>query len=315
MADSMASRVEAVRAFNRFWTARIGVLDATHLGTEFSLAEARVLFELAHADAAEVAALRKKLALDAGYLSRMLASFRKRKLVVVETSESDARRRVARLTAKGRAAQATLDRRAREHVRTLLAPLDDEEQSRAVGALGAVQRLLDARGSRAPAYLLRPPRAGDLGWIVERHGALYAREYGWDERFEALCAKIVADYALARAARAACWIAEVDGERAGCVLCVKKDAKTAQLRLLLVEPRFRGLGIGGRLVDECIRFARASGYKKMVLWTNDVLVAALRLYERAGFSLVASNEHADFGPKLTAQTWERSLVDPSLRSG
>jgi DNA-binding MarR family transcriptional regulator len=317
MTDPLDSRVAGIRAFNRFWTARIGVLDDTHLGTPFSLAEARVLFELAQRAGdgpTEVSALKGELALDAGYLSRMLTALRARKVVVVGAKETDARCRVVRLTAAGRTAARSLDTRARSQVGALLAPLDDTDQRRVLDALGAVRDLLDPSEPRATAVALRAPRSGDFGWIVERHGALYEHEYGWDVRFEGLCASIVADYVAARGPRVACWIAEVDGERAGCIFCTQKDAKTAQLRLLLVEPRFRGLGIGARLVDECVAFARAKGYRTMMLWTNDNLVAARRLYERAGFVLIASKKHTMFGPRLTSQTWELVLRSDARRS-
>jgi DNA-binding MarR family transcriptional regulator/GNAT superfamily N-acetyltransferase len=306
--DDPATRVEAVRTFNRFWTARIGVLDATHLGTRFSLAEARILFELAQHDAVPVGDLRRRLELDAGYLSRLLADFRAKKLVATSAADDDARRQVARLTAKGRAAAAELNARAIDHVRGLLGVLGEQEQRRLLGALASVQALLE-RGTRraSPSVVLRPPRPGDLGWVVERHGAIYAAEYGWDRRFEGLVASIVAEHAAADDAGAAAWVAEVDGERAGCIFCMRKDARTAQLRLLLVEPRFRGHGLGRMLVDECVRFAAAHGYRKMTLWTNDVLVEARRIYERAGFALVSSKRHTSFGKELTGQTWERAL--------
>jgi DNA-binding MarR family transcriptional regulator/N-acetylglutamate synthase-like GNAT family acetyltransferase len=301
------TRVEAVRAFNRFWTTRIGVLDASHLGTPFSVTEARTLFELAQRDDTPVGDLRVRLDLDAGYLSRLLAAFRAKKLVVTEASGQDARRQVARLTAKGRHAAAELNARAIEDVRSLLQPLDEEEQSRLLGALGAAQGLLERAARAAKQIVLRPPRAGDLGWVVERHGALYAAEYGWDQRFEGLVASIVAEYAAAPDPQSAAWIAEVDGERAGCVFSMRKDARTAQLRLLLVEPRFRGRGLGHKLVDECIRFATGCGFRKMTLWTNDVLKDARRLYERAGFELAGAKKHTSFGRQLTGQTWERAV--------
>jgi GNAT superfamily N-acetyltransferase len=228
----------------------------------------------------------------------------------------DARRQVARLTAKGRRAAEELNARAVADVARLLEPLEEQDQRRLVSALGTVRGVLrDGEGERAPtgadARVLRPPRAGDLGWVVERHGAIYAREYGWDQRFEGLVASIVAEYVAARDAQSAAWMAEVDGERAGCIFCMKKDARTAQLRLLLVDPRFRGRGLGGVLVGECIRFAEEHGYRKIVLWTNDVLVEARRLYERAGFALVSSKKHASFGPELVGQTWERKLAAPT----
>jgi len=306
--DRLLARVEAVRAFNRFWTARIGVLDASHLGSPFSLAEARVLFELVKEGGGpmDVAALRKTLALDAGYLSRMLAALAARKLVTIGASEADLRQKVVRLTPTGRNAQRGLDRNAVLAVQAILETVGEKDQERAIEALGAVRAVFGARDPRSPTQLVTP-RAGDFGWVVERHGALYAEEYGWDERFEGLVAEIVAEYVSARDARSAAWIARVGEERAGCVFCTKKDQRTAQLRLLLVEPRFRGAGIGQKLVCECLTFARRRGYGKMVLWTNDVLAGARRLYERAGFELVAEKRHASFGKELVGQTWEISL--------
>jgi DNA-binding MarR family transcriptional regulator/GNAT superfamily N-acetyltransferase len=312
MVDGADLRGEEVRAFNRFWTGEIGALDASHLGTGFSLAEARTLFELAQRDATLVYDLRARLGLDAGYLSRVLAELRNRKLVVTQASGEDARRQVARLTAKGRRAYDELNARAIEHVRALLSPLGDEEQRRLCGALSAVRRLLSRSPRAAPAYLLRPPRPGDLGWVVERHGAIYAEEHGWDERFEALVATVVTDYVQSKTkgSPSAAWIAEVDGERAGSVFCMAKDERTAQLRLLLVEPRFRGHGIGARLVEECVRFARGAGYARVTLWTNDVLHQARKLYERAGFELVDESRHRSFGPELTGQNWMLALGRP-----
>jgi DNA-binding MarR family transcriptional regulator/GNAT superfamily N-acetyltransferase len=310
MESGVDARVEDVRGFNRFWTAEVGALDASHLGTPFSLGEARAIFELAQREATAVAELRARLDLDAGYLSRVLAELRERKLVVTSASDADARRQVARLTAKGRRAYEELNTRANEQVRALLAPLGDEEQRRLCGALSAARRILSRGPGAAPAYVLRPPRAGDLGWVVERHGAIYAAEHGWDERFEALVASVVAAYVNEKDARSAAWIAEVDGERAGSIFCMKKDERTAQLRLLLVEPRFRGHGVGGRLVEECLRFARSAGYARVTLWTNDVLREARRIYERAGFALVEETRHRSFGPELTGQTWALELGRP-----
>jgi DNA-binding MarR family transcriptional regulator/GNAT superfamily N-acetyltransferase len=303
------ARVDSVRAFNRAWTARIGALGASHLETPYTLTEARVLYELAKRTAASVAELRRELALDAGYLSRIMGSLRAEGLLKMGVSESDRRQKVARLTPKGRRAFAVLDARAGEQVTSLLSPLSEGDQQRLVGALGAVRGLLDPTPAHAPAFVLRPPRPGDLGWVVQVHGALYAEEYGWDERFEALVAKVVADYAGARdPEKDAAWIAEVDGERAGCVFCIKRDPEVAQLRLLLVEPRFRGLGIGARLVEECVRFARRAGYRKMTLWTNDVLTSARRIYEGAGFILLAEEAHRRFGPELVGQTFALTLA-------
>ncbi len=299
-----ADPVADVRAFNRFYTNVIGVLRGGHLGTPFSLTEARVLFELARQDATEAAALRRSLDIDAGYLSRILARFDGEKLIARQRSAADGRRQVIRLTDAGRAAFAELDARQTEHTAALLATLSEPEQRQLTGAMQLIQEMLagpaplagggqgtgasTGAGATPPAppraWLLRPPRPGDLGWVVQRHGAVYAREYGWDDTFEHLVARIVADYAAGRdPRREACWIAEVDGEPAGCVFCVRKDDETARLRLLLVEPAARGLGIGGRLVTECLRFARAAGYAQITLWTHDCLTAARRIYEGAGF--------------------------------
>jgi DNA-binding MarR family transcriptional regulator/GNAT superfamily N-acetyltransferase len=276
--------------------------------TPYSLTEARVLFELAQREATEVADLRQALAVDAGYLSRILARFQADRLVVRERSAADGRRQVIRLTDQGRAAFATLDRRSAEEIGGLLAKLTEEDQRRLVGAMAVIREVIEP-APRPDAYLLRPPRPGDLGWVVQRHGARYAEEYGWDETFEALVARIVADYADHRdPEREHAWIAEVDGVPAGCVFCTRKDDTTAQLRLLLVEPQARGLGIGGRLVEECLRFARRAGYQQIMLWTNDVLADARRIYQRAGFTLVDEDPHHSFGHDLVGQHWTRKLM-------
>jgi DNA-binding MarR family transcriptional regulator/GNAT superfamily N-acetyltransferase len=299
--------VAAVRAFNRFYTSRIGVLERGLVGTPHTLAEARVLYELAQADRLEVGDLRRRMAIDAGHLSRLLARLERQGLVARERSPADGRRQLARLTAAGTGAFATLDRGSAAATEERLAGLGADQRARLVAALAEVRRLLE-RDAGPPAVVLRAPRAGELGWIVQRHGALYSAEYGWNAEFEALVARIVADFASdADPAREAAWIAEVDGEPAGCVLCVREDTRTAKLRLLLVEPRARGLGLGTRLVEECLAFARRAGYREIVLWTNDVLVAARRIYERAGFDLIASEPHRSFGHDLVSQTWRRKL--------
>jgi DNA-binding MarR family transcriptional regulator/GNAT superfamily N-acetyltransferase len=318
MTECDAGAVAAVRAFNRFYTNVIGLLRGGHLDTPYSLTEARVLFELARRDAAETAGLRRVLDIDAGYLSRILARFDREKLITRERSAADARRQVIRLTEAGRAAFADLDARQTAQTAALLARLDEQGIARLLTAMADIQRILPAAGGYAgpvtapPAaprvWLLRPPRPGDLGWVVARHGALYAREYGWDETFEHLVARIVADYAASRdPLREAAWIAEVDGEPTGCVFCVRKDDETAQLRLLLVEPTARGLGIGDRLVAECLRFARQAGYRRITLWTQDCLTAARRIYQAAGFTLVSDGGHHSFGHDLTEQVWTRPL--------
>jgi DNA-binding MarR family transcriptional regulator/GNAT superfamily N-acetyltransferase len=297
--------VAAVRAFNRSYTNVIGVLREGLLGTPYSLTEARVIFELAQREATELADLRRQLDIDAGYLSRIIARFEADGIATRELSETDRRRQVVRLSGGGRAVFRELDRRSAEEVRRLLSPLTADDQRRLVGAMGAIQQVLED-SPRKP-FLLRLPEPGDFGWIVHRHGALYSEEYGWDETFEALVARIVADYLEHRGQRDAAWIAEVDGEPGGCVLCTKKKEKVAQLRLLLVEPRVRGMGIGTRLVEECIRFARRAGYEQIMLWTNDVLDDARRIYERAGFELVEEESHHSFGHDLVGQNWGRAL--------
>lgn len=305
--EAAGDRVAAVRAFNRFYTNVIGVLREGLLRTPYSLTEARVIFELAQRDATEAVDLRRALDVDAGYLSRIFARFEADGLVERAPSRADGRRRVIRLTRRGRAAFETLNARSSEEIGKLLARLTDEDQRRLVGAMGVIRDILEG-APRPAAYVLRPLAPGDLGWVVHRHGVLYAEEYGWDESFEALVARIVADYADHRDPRREnAWIAEVDGEPAGCVFCVKKDDATAQLRLLLVEPGARGLGIGSRLVEECVRFAGRAGYKQIVLWTNGVLVQARRIYERAGFELVDEERHRSFGHDLIGQHWRRAL--------
>jgi GNAT superfamily N-acetyltransferase len=253
-----------------------------------------------------VTVLRRSLDLDAGYLSRILSRFDADGLIHRERAPDDARRQVVGLTDRGREVYRDLDARAGEQIARILSALPGDDQRRLVGAMTAIEGILGDR-PRPPAYVLRPFTHGDFGWVIHRHGALYAAEYGFDATFEALVARIVADYVDGRGKGADAWIAEVDGEPAGCVFCVPKSERVAQLRLLLVEPGARGLGIGGRLVEECIRFARRAGYDEMVLWTNDVLAAARRIYERAGFELVEEGPHHSFGYDLVEQTWRLKL--------
>jgi DNA-binding MarR family transcriptional regulator/GNAT superfamily N-acetyltransferase len=301
-------RVASVRAFNRFYTGIIGLLGEGLLDTPYSLTEARIVFELAQRDTTEVSELRRVVGVDAGYLSRLLSRFEADGLVARERSSTDGRRQVVKLTSAGRRTFRTLDARTAADVRTLVSELSDDDQRRLIGAMATIRGVLDG-ADRAPTVVLRPPDPGDFGWIVERNAALYAEEYGWDGTYETLVARIVADFMEHHEpGRERAWIAEVDGAPAGCVLCVRKDDDVAQLRLLLVEPRARGLGIGTRLVDECLRFARRAGYARMILWTNDVLVDARRIYERAGFELVEEEPHHSFGHDLVGQIWERSLA-------
>lgn len=302
-----SERVAEVRAFNRFYTRVIGLLQAGLVGTPYSLVEARVLYELAQGDSIETAQLKRLLDLDAGYLSRIMARFSADGLVSREQSTVDARRQVIRLTDQGRAAFAELDGRQVAAVEELIQPLAVPEQLRLINAMSTIREVL-GHTPRPPGYLLRPPDPGDLGWVVARHGALYAAEYGWDASFEVLVARVVADYGDNHdPRRERVWIAEIDGEQVGCVFCVAADEATAKLRLLLVEPSARGMGIGGRLVGECLRFARRAGYSGITLWTNDVLTDARRIYERAGFHLDEENAHHSFGQDLVGQNWSRDL--------
>jgi DNA-binding MarR family transcriptional regulator/GNAT superfamily N-acetyltransferase len=293
----------AVREFNRFYTNVLGLLREGLLDTPYSLTEARVIFELARQDTAEVAALRRSLDIDAGYMSRILARFAADGLITRERVRSDGRRQVIGLTGTGREAFRVLDRSASDQVRAMLAVLTEDGQQRLTSAMAAIRESIEG-SARPAAFVLRPPRPGDLGWVVHRNGALYAQEYGWDSSYEALVARVVADYAArADPAREAAWIAELDGEPAGCVFCMRKTDTTAQLRLLLAEPRARGMGLGGHLVAECVSFARRAGYAEIVLWTNDVLTAARRIYQRAGFRLTASAAHHSFGHDLVGEDW------------
>jgi DNA-binding MarR family transcriptional regulator/N-acetylglutamate synthase-like GNAT family acetyltransferase len=301
--------VRAVRAFNRFWTQQIGVLRARLLDTPYSLTEARVLFELAQAKRTDLADLRRELGLDAGYLSRIVARLKGDGLVTAERSPDDGRRQVVRLTTQGRAVFHDMDERSSEVTAGMLGDLREAERRRLVAAMATIEATLAPPATAPPrAWVLREPLAGELGWIVARHGAVYAAEYGWDQTFEAMVARVVADFGERRdPERERAWIAEVDGAPAGCVMCVRYDHDTAQLRVLLVEPAARGLGIGKRLVDECIRFAREAGYRSMLLWTNSVLESARRIYEAAGFTLVDEGRHDAYGHDVVDQAWRLDL--------
>lgn len=298
--------IDAAREFTRFYTNKIGVLRGGLHGSRHPLPEARVLYELGQAAGpAEVAALRATLDMDGGQLSRLLGRLDEQGLVVRERSERDARRQVLRLTAKGRRAFAKLDRGSTEQWEALLDGLTDAERARLVGAMGAVREVLGDARADATEVVLRDPEPGDLGWIVARHGALYAEEFGWGLGFEALCAQVIADYAAAAAAGTPghrAWIATAGGAPAGCVLSVRGDEPgDAKLRLLLVEPWARGLGVGGTLIDAVVADARANGDRRVVLWTNSPLTGARRLYERRGFRLIAEEPHADWGIPMTGQ--------------
>ena len=306
--DDFDRRVGEVRRFNRFWTRQIGVLREGYLESPFSLTEVRVFYELAHREETTAGELGEELGLDAGYLSRILSGFQKHGLIRKRPSEADGRRRLLRLTERGRGAFAPLEARSRSEIGAMLGGISIAGQERLVEAMRAIERLLSFRPDPVVPYLLRPPQPGDMGWVVHRHGVLYAREYGWDERFEALVAGIVAKFIQQYDPRVErCWIAERDGEVVGCVFLVRESEEVAKLRLLLVEPEARGLGIGSRLVEECIRFARQAGYLKITLWTNDVLNSARRIYEAMGFQLVHEKPHRSFGHDLVGQTWELML--------
>jgi DNA-binding MarR family transcriptional regulator/N-acetylglutamate synthase-like GNAT family acetyltransferase len=300
-------RVAAVRRFNRFYTQKIGVLHEGLLGSPFSLSQARVLYELAHRQGPTASELGQDLGLDAGYLSRILRGFEKRRFIARSRSKADARRSHLTLTAHGRKAFAPLDARSHEEIGAMLGELPAPEQHRLVESMHTIEELLGKRPPPA-AYVLRPPRPGDMGWVVHRHAVLYAQEYGWDQRFEAMVAGVVAKIIeRCHPERERGWIAEKDGEAVGSVFLVRQSARVAQLRLLLVEPKARGLGIGARLVEECVRFARFAGYEKITLWTHSILVAARRIYQKAGFRLVARERHRSFGHDLLGETWERAL--------
>ncbi len=294
--------IAAVRSFNRFYTRRLGLVRGGLVHTSHPLAEARVLYELGRHDALETGELRAALDVDAGQLSRLLARLEDEGLVTRAPSPGDGRRRRVALTPAGTEAFATLDRRTVDQVGALLDELGAQRERALVTALDAVQAALEPPAS--PTVTVRGLQPGDLGWIVGRHGDLYAREYGWDASFEILVASIMGAY---DPSRDAAWIAEAGGRRAGCVLCVHHDERTAKLRTLLVEPDARGLGIGGRLVDKVIRHARARGYAELTLWTNDILTAARRIYERAGFTLTDEAPHRAFGHDLVEQTWSLTL--------
>ena len=296
----------ALRGFNRFYTRLIGVLDENLSASPFSLTAARVLYELATRPELTASELGAELGVDSGYLSRMFKDFEMRGLLTRAPSEADRRRQILRLTDAGQAAFAPLDAAARQEAIALLTRLPDPAREEVIAAMRRIEALLG--GNRQAPCTLRPPQPGDIGWVIERHAALYWREYGFDHRFEALVARVAGDFlATHDPAWEQCWIAEQDGVRAGSVFLVRKDADTAKLRLLIVEPSARGLGIGRTLVQACIARARELGYRRMVLWTNDILLAARAIYQAEGFRLVASQPHSDFGPPMVGEDWALDL--------
>ena len=304
------AQVGAIRAFNRFYTRKIGVVDGM-ASSPFALAEARVLYELAHREQATATDIRKELGLDAGYMSRILREFERRKLIRREQSKTDERQKFLSLTAKGRRAFAPLDARSNRDVVAILEGLSPTKRKQLVDAVQAVRRLLGDKVQTSTSYLLRQHQPGDLGWIVHRQAILYAEEYGWDGTHEALAGEIVAQFIKNYDPnRERCWIAEKDGERVGGAFVAKVSDDIAQLRLLHVEAQARGLGIGKRLVEECLRFARRAGYQKMTLWTQSNLYAARHIYKQSGFQVVREQQHHSFGKDLTAETWELNLRQP-----
>jgi DNA-binding MarR family transcriptional regulator/N-acetylglutamate synthase-like GNAT family acetyltransferase len=301
-------RIHTVRRFNRFYTRQIGLLQEGLAGSAFPLTDARVLYELAHRERPTATELCKDLGLDAGYLSRILRGFERRGFVQKTRSAADGRRSHLHLTARGRKAFAPLDARSHADVGALLRPLAAPQQAKVVAAMETIETLLHPAADRSVPWVLRQHRAGDMGAVIQLHGRIYTREYGWDQTFEALVARIAARF-IERfdPARERCWIAEMHGEVVGSVFLVKRSRTVGQLRLMIVDPRARGLGIGARLVDECLRFARQAGYRKVRLWTNSVLLAARHIYAEAGFRLVHKERHRSFGRTLIGETWERGL--------
>lgn len=310
-ATAFEDRIAAVRRFSRFYTHAIGALHEHLLDSPYSLTEARVLWELAHHAPLTATALTQQLRLDAGYMSRLLRRFKEQGLVKARPSPQDARQQWLSLTPKGRRAFAPLDRRSHDETAALLSRLPAPRQEDLVDAMARIEQALaedTGAASPAPAFRLRPPQPGDMGWVIARHGALYAAEYGWDARFEALVARICADFVdRFRPEREACWIAEHAGRNAGCVFLVQASPTVAQLRMLIVEPWARGLGIGAALVAQTESFARERGYRRIRLWTNSILTSARRIYQASGYRLTKTEPHHSFGHDLVGETWELTL--------
>jgi len=302
-------RIAAVRRFNRFYTRQIGVLRKTYLGSRYSLAEMRVLYEIAHG-AQTATEVGHTLDLDAGYLSRVLRNFEKAGLITRKPSPDDARQSRLALTAKGARTYAPYEKRSQDTVAEMLGTLEPNDQAKLIDAMAAIESLLGGQAPKEkPHVILRQPRHGDFGWIVSRHAELYAQEYGWGDPFEGLCAQIVADFVNNYdATRERCWIAEMNGENVGTVMLVKdKEPGVARIRLLIVDPKARGLGLGARLTDECVKFSRAAGYTKITLWTHSILTAARHCYEKAGFTLTSSEPRHSWGKDVVAEFWDLKL--------
>jgi DNA-binding MarR family transcriptional regulator/GNAT superfamily N-acetyltransferase len=306
--NDLTPRVESVRRFNRFYTKQIGVLSDHVLKSQFSLAEARIIYELAQREKATATELGGELGMDSGYLSRLLGAFKKRGLIARKPSETDGRQSLIWLTEKGRKAFAELNAHSHNEIEALIGGLSPADRNRLTEAMRVIEELLGAQPEQKVPYIIRPHQPGDMGWVTHRHGVIYNEEYGWDEDFEALVAEITAKFIRNYdPKRERCWIAERGGEIVGSIFLVTKSKTVAQLRLLLVEPSARGMGIGKRLVNECLRFARQTGYQKIMLWTNSMLDAARHIYEEAGFQLVKEEPHHSFGHDLVGQNWELKL--------
>jgi DNA-binding MarR family transcriptional regulator/GNAT superfamily N-acetyltransferase len=301
-------RIAAVRRFNRFYTRQIGVLRKGYLDSPFSLGEGRVLYEIAHGDNLTASDIARALDLDAGYLSRLLRSFEKRGLIERKTSKNDARQSHLALTARGRRVFAPLETRSQKQAGDMLGQLKPVEQTQLVASMDAIQSLLNGHAPAQAKPVLRRPKHGDYGWIVTRHAQLYAQEYGWIDPFEGLCAQIVADFVNKfDPEKERAWIAELNGENVGSIMLAKDSDDVARIRLLLVDPKARGLGLGARLTDESIKFARAAGYRKITLWTHSLLTAARHVYKQAGFKLMRSEDHKSWGKPVTSEHWDMEL--------
>jgi DNA-binding MarR family transcriptional regulator/GNAT superfamily N-acetyltransferase len=301
-------RVAAVRRFNRFYTQKLGVLQREWLDSPFSLTEARVLYEIKARRRATATDIARDLGIDAGYLSRMLRRFHKSGLIRKDVSPADARQSFLSMTARGRKAFAPLEARTQRQVADMLGPLSAAEQDRLVSAMSAIEKMVGSGRNGKSDIILRQPRSGDLGWVVARHAELYAHEYGWGDNFEGTCVQIVADFANKHDPNCERgWIAEMDGENVGSVFLVKDSEKIARLRLLLVDPVARGRGLGTRLTEECISFARQCGYERITLWTHKVLTTARHIYEQAGFQLASSERKHNFGCDVVSEHWDLAL--------
>lgn len=308
--DPSALCAEAMRRFSRFYTRKIGVLEEGYNGTELSLSEARVIYELAQREGATASVLVEALGVNPGYVSRMVKGLAARGLVARSPAPDDARQQNLQLTEAGQETFAALNARSRNDMLRLVGDLTAAQQKRLIRAMSEIETLLSADAEERAPYILRPHQPGDLGWAVQQHGMLYAQQFGWDASFEGMAAEVAAKFLRDfDPVRERAWIAEKDGENIGCVFLVKQSEDVAKLRMLLVHPKARGLGLGKRLVEECIRFARAKGYKKITLWTNDILTTARHIYEKAGFKLVASEAHFSFGHHMVGETWELDLAD------